>query len=349
MRAILLAVRAAACMPFATASDRLFYSADRFRFMVPRQPDGADPRNYHKPTTNPPEADQSSGSFPNCARTAAPPRVAQCPDSAASDRRFRFGTDHLPLVQSTSTVRVSAWSRGDRARRACGHSVSGGQPNDDENRVVLLVAPVHGGHRRPWIHRKTLGLHVRGRARVVTRLRFLARGAASEMGDIVEGRAVGEFPPLVAVLVLGVNGQHGRHVAVARDEVFPRSQRKGRLLHDQAVFLQPPVLRVEFPLCRRYAAVRLQLRVMVQLASARAWVLVPETPGLRAVAGGGPGFSQRRDELRLDALELREVYACRVNRLLQAGGQHEGSYGQEPAAHGRHEVADMHAIPPWTT
>jgi hypothetical protein len=25
------------------------------------------------------------------------------------------------------------------------------------------------------------------------------------MGDIVEGRAVGEFPPLIAVLVLGMN------------------------------------------------------------------------------------------------------------------------------------------------
>jgi hypothetical protein len=35
-----------------------------------------------------------------------------------------------------------------------------------------------------------------------------------------------------------------------------------------------------------------------------------------------------------------------VNRLLQAGRQHEGSHEQEPAAHGRHEVADIHAIAP---
>jgi hypothetical protein len=40
---------------------------------------------------------------------------------------------------------------------AAGHSVSGGQPNDDERRVVLLAAAVHGGHGRPWIHRKTRG------------------------------------------------------------------------------------------------------------------------------------------------------------------------------------------------
>src|SRR5207245_8747181 len=53
-------------------------------------------------------------------------------------------------------ARVSARSRGERSRPACGRSVSGGQPNDDENRVVLLVAAVHGRHGRPRIHRKTL-------------------------------------------------------------------------------------------------------------------------------------------------------------------------------------------------
>ena len=41
--------------------------------------------------------------------------------------------------------------------------------------------------------------------------------------DIVEGRAVGEFPPLIAVFVLGVNCQHGYHLAVTRDEIFPSS------------------------------------------------------------------------------------------------------------------------------
>ena len=32
------------------------------------------------------------------------------------------------------------------------------------------------------------------------------------MGDIVKGRAVAEFPPLIAVLILGMNCQHGRHL-----------------------------------------------------------------------------------------------------------------------------------------
>src|SRR5262245_65601227 len=46
-------------------------------------------------------------------------------------------------------ARVSAWSRGERSRPACGRSVSGGQPKDDENRVVLLVAAVNGRQGSP--------------------------------------------------------------------------------------------------------------------------------------------------------------------------------------------------------
>src|SRR5437016_12174030 len=77
-----------------------------------------------------------------------------------------------------------------RALRAA--SVSGRQPNDDKNCVVLLLAAVHDRHGRPRIHRKTLRGSVRRRARVGSLLRRVAAGPASEMGDIVEGRAVGE-------------------------------------------------------------------------------------------------------------------------------------------------------------
>src|ERR1043166_7535691 len=76
--------------------------------------------------------------------------------------------------------------------RRMNRSVRGGQPNDDENRVVLLVAAINGRHGRPRIHRKTLRGSVRRRARVGSLRRRVACGAASEMGDIVEGRAVGE-------------------------------------------------------------------------------------------------------------------------------------------------------------
>jgi hypothetical protein len=35
-----------------------------------------------------------------------------------------------------------------------------------------------------------------------------------------------------------------------------------------------------------------------------------------------------------------------VNRLLQPGRQHEEFQGEEPAAHGRNQVVDIHAIAP---
>jgi hypothetical protein len=56
------------------------------------------------------------------------------------------------------------------------------------------------------------------------------------MGDIVESRAVGEFPTLIAVLVLGMNRQDGRHLEVARDQVFPRrpAEARGRPFKDKA-------------------------------------------------------------------------------------------------------------------
>src|ERR1700747_452125 len=79
------------------------------------------------------------------------------------------------------------------AAKQSGHSVSGGQPNDDENRVVLLAAAVHDGHGRPWIHRKTRGPNVRGRARVVSRRRLVARCAGAERGGDVEARGAREL------------------------------------------------------------------------------------------------------------------------------------------------------------
>src|SRR5215469_9752302 len=101
----------------------------------------------------------------------------------------------------------------------CGRSVSGRQPHDDQNRIVLLVAAANGRHGCPRIYRKSTGGSVRRRALVGRLRRRVARGTAAEMGDIVEGRATVEFPPLITVLVLGVNCQHGRYVAVARDEI----------------------------------------------------------------------------------------------------------------------------------
>src|SRR5262249_12737377 len=72
MRAVFLALRAAASMPRATASESLFCSAVRFRFfMDPRLLIVADLPNYRRPTTGPPAADKALENSPNCAETGA--------------------------------------------------------------------------------------------------------------------------------------------------------------------------------------------------------------------------------------------------------------------------------------
>src|SRR4029077_7004997 len=61
-------------------------------------------------------------------------------------------TRERSLIRYESVLGVSARSRGERSRPACGRSVSGGQPNDDENCVVLLLAGRHRTERRPPSH-----------------------------------------------------------------------------------------------------------------------------------------------------------------------------------------------------
>src|SRR5258708_11981132 len=79
---------------------------------------------------------------------------------------------------------------------ACGRSVSDRQPHDDQNRVVLLVAAVHGRHGRPRIHRKTLGGSVRRRARVGRLRPRVAWGATSAIVDSLVVPPPPQFPPL---------------------------------------------------------------------------------------------------------------------------------------------------------
>src|SRR5262249_40414891 len=105
---------------------------------------------------------------------------------------------------------------------------------------------------------------------------------------------------------------HRRHLAVTRDHVFAGRKRKGRLLHDQAVFLQPPVRAVEFPARRGDATGILQPFVAVQLDAPWTRVQRPQTPRLCAVPGGRTWIAQRCDELCRYALDLRLTSASGV-------------------------------------
>src|SRR6185312_961289 len=93
-------------------------------------------------------------------------------------------------------------------------------------------------------------------ARIVARRRRVACGAAAQVCHIVERGAAVELPMLDAVIAFGMNGQNGGRLAAARDDVAARRYRELRLLHDQAMLLQPPVRTVEFPQCRRDAALQ---------------------------------------------------------------------------------------------
>src|SRR5436309_81044 len=106
------------------------------------------------------------------------------------------------------------------------------------------------------------------------------------MRHIIELCAVAELPTLITVLILGINGQHSRYLAVTCDQVFSGRDREVWLLHDQAVFLYPPVCAVEFPLCWSDPTTSLQSLVAVQFHSPRPRVQTPQTPRLRKAAGG---------------------------------------------------------------
>src|SRR2546428_5573474 len=87
------------------------------------------------------------------------------------------------LLGSGSLIRYESVLGCRRGRVASGRalraaSVSGGQPHDDKNCVVLLVAAVHDRHGRPPIHRKNLRGGVRRPGPVGRPPRRVAGGAA---------------------------------------------------------------------------------------------------------------------------------------------------------------------------
>src|SRR5688572_32902249 len=96
----------------------------------------------------------------------------------------------------------------------------------------------------------------------------------------MERGAVAELPALIPIPVLRMNGQHRRRLTVTSDEVFSRSEREGRLLHQQAVLLDPPVCAVELPLRRSDATDGLQSLVAAQRNATRARIQAPQPPRL---------------------------------------------------------------------
>lgn len=227
------------------------------------------------------------------------------------------------LYREGARRRRHSSGKGRRAMPSVRHWRSVFHASHDEHRIVLFRAALDRRHRSSWRNGKRRLRRVGRRARTTNRRRCIARGAAGQMRHVIERRALIELPAPVAISVGGMNGQHRRHVAGARDQVFAGRERKGRLLHDQAVFLQPPVRIVEFPSRRGDATGILQPLIAVQLDAPRTRVQRPQTPRLRAALGGRTWIAQRRDELRRYARELRLTSACGVNRLSHGGDHYQ--------------------------
>ncbi len=191
----------------------------------------------------------------------------------------------------------------------------------------MLVAALDRGHRASWRNWKCSHLRVGWRTRTITRRRCIACGAASQVRHIIKRRAIVKLPVLSTILVCGMNGQHAHHLAVTCDDVFAGGDREIWRLHDQAVFFQPPICAVEFPLCRGDSTRGLQLLIVDQPHPPRTRVKTPQTPQLCATPGGRTRITQRSDKLRWNALELRLSISRRQR------GQHEQSHRQECAAH----------------
>eukprot|EP00401_Gymnodinium_catenatum_P056533 CAMPEP_0117515882 /NCGR_PEP_ID=MMETSP0784-20121206/30807_1 /TAXON_ID=39447 /ORGANISM="" /LENGTH=198 /DNA_ID=CAMNT_0005311709 /DNA_START=238 /DNA_END=834 /DNA_ORIENTATION=+ len=168
---------------------------------------------------------------------------------------------------------------------------SGVHTQEEQNGVVLLAAALN---RRHWSSgsdgevRSDRPLRRTGR---VTRRRRVARGAAWQMSHVVKLRTVGKLPALRAVLAWWMYNKRCRHLAITSNDVLARRERRRRLLHDQAMLLQPPVCVVEVPICRSDAAGSLQLVITTEPHPSRAWVLAPYAPPLRSGPGACPGIA----------------------------------------------------------
>ncbi len=200
-------------------------------------------------------------------------------------------------------------------------SVFHGHSNHEENRVVLLVAALDRGHQGSWSHSKCVLRRPGRRTRIITRCRCVARGAACQVRHIIEIRAVFEFPTRTPILVHRMNGQHCHHLAVARDYIFASRDREIRVLHNQAVLLQPPVGAVESPECRSDSTRSLQLLIVVEPHSPWARIYTPQTQDcapLPEVAAGSPKAAINCVGIRLNCEKSMPVARADCPRVTSA-------------------------------
>src|SRR5262245_27830073 len=110
-----------------------------------------------------------------------------------------------------------------------------------------------------------------------------------------------------------MDGQYRSHLAIARDEISSWRKRERRLLHDEAVLLEPPVSTVEPPVGRSDPTDLDQPLIAGQWHTSRTWIDTPQPPRLGIVPGFRRRVGQRRNvdrkSTRLNSSHLGISYA----------------------------------------
>ena len=177
---------------------------------------------------------------------------------------------------------------------------------DEENRIVLFVAAFDGRHQTTRGDWKILRIHLARTARPAGHRRVTG-GTTLQVRDVINCSPVSQLPSLYTLLVGGVHGEDRSCSPSARDKVLPRWQWKCRLLHDQTIFVQPPISRIKHPIRRSDAPRREQLFEVFQPYTAWAGINFPYPPFLRAFATACTWLRERRDELRWNPLKFHSV------------------------------------------
>mmetsp|Transcript_141191 Transcript_141191/g.393483 ORF Transcript_141191/g.393483 Transcript_141191/m.393483 type:complete len:233 (+) Transcript_141191:47-745(+) len=193
----------------------------------------------------------------------------------------------------------------------------------DEYSIILLAAALNRRHVTAWSNWEgVLGHALRGACSA-----GVPRGATWQVRHVSQRRTAPKLPMLLAARTRWVDCQQSCHGAASRDHVLALRERDVRLLHYEAMLLQPPVLAVEHPLCWGQSSRRLQLPKVTHLHAPGSRVLTPESPGLRVAARHRARITQRCNELDLAPRKSAARQYHKEKQLFDRSGYHGEANG----------------------
>src|SRR5262245_48158649 len=130
-----------------------------------------------------------------------------------------------------------------------------------------------------------------------------------------------------------MDAQYRGHLAVTRDQISSCRKRERRLLHDEAVLLQPPVFAIESPVGWSDATDLDQTLIAGQRHTSRTGIHTPQSPRLCIVPGLRRRGAQGCDVLWGNRRETLLVYTSSVNRRREGDDCRYYCYAMEYVAH----------------